>query len=274
MAIASAQCAACSNAEPSTSQRSFVRGASALAVRVAPPPHPGIPVEQSIKDGPGYDDGLMLIDGPTFVATEGWNWMPAMRDRDTSLWQGVRLTYIGEVTVGDPQVITRLPLPGTSSAQVEINVPVRNDAKVAQKVIVEASFEGVHLRLPATIAPGDSALHFTPSAFQQLPLEHPRLWRLNGYGAPNLYHPKLVAAGIDWTVSDQRTATFGVREVTYELTLFDRTRRFAASKRLARRRSASNTTPWTCITKTCERLPRVGHRLSARRRRALPQSCP
>lgn len=36
-------------------------GTNALAVRVTPPPHPGIPAEQSLKDGPGYDGGLMLI---------------------------------------------------------------------------------------------------------------------------------------------------------------------------------------------------------------------
>ena len=54
-----------------------------LAVRVSPPPHPGIPQEQSIKGGPGENGGLMCLDGPTFVATEGWDWIPAVRDRDT-----------------------------------------------------------------------------------------------------------------------------------------------------------------------------------------------
>jgi hypothetical protein len=44
-----------------------------LAVRVSPPPHPGIPQEQSIKGGPGENGGLMCLDGPTFVATEGWD---------------------------------------------------------------------------------------------------------------------------------------------------------------------------------------------------------
>ena len=52
-----------------------------LAVRVSPPPHPGIPQEQSIKGGPGENGGLMCLDGPTFVATEGWDWIPAIRDR-------------------------------------------------------------------------------------------------------------------------------------------------------------------------------------------------
>jgi hypothetical protein len=63
-----------------------------LAVRVSPPPHPGIPQEQSIEGGPGENGGLMCLDGPTFVATEGWDWIPAIRDRDTGIWQKVTLT--------------------------------------------------------------------------------------------------------------------------------------------------------------------------------------
>ena len=63
-----------------------------LAVRVSPPPHPGIPHEQSILGGPGENGGMMCLDGPTFVATEGWDWIPAIRDRDTGIWQPVTLT--------------------------------------------------------------------------------------------------------------------------------------------------------------------------------------
>ena len=111
-------------------------GTNALAVRVAPPPHPGIPAEQSMKDGPGYDGGLMLIDGPTFVDTEGWDWMPAIRDRDTGIWQSVSLEETGTVTLGDPQVITHLPLPDISTADLDINVPVHNDGSVARSIVL------------------------------------------------------------------------------------------------------------------------------------------
>jgi hypothetical protein len=200
-------------------------GTNVLAVRVAPPPHPGIPAEQSIKDGPGYDGGVMLIDGPTFVDTEGWDWMPAIRDRDTGIWQSVSLEETGTVTLGDPQVITRLSLPDTSAADVQINIPVHNDSSAARRVMVTAAFEGVQVRKEADVASGDSTLHLTPDAFPALHLSHPRLWWPNGYGDPNLYHLRLTlstagAAGAG-AISDQRSVTFGVREVTYELTLFD-----------------------------------------------------
>jgi hypothetical protein len=197
-------------------------GTNVLAVRVAPPPHPGIPAEQSIKDGPGYDGGLMLIDGPTFVDTEGWDWMPAIRDRDTGIWQSVNLEETGTVTLGDPQVVTHLPLPDISTADVDINVPVHNAGTVARTVALNAAFEGVQVHTTATVPPGDTTLHLTPDHFGALHLTHPRLWWPNGYGDPNLYHLHLtLSAG--GAASDERTVTFGVREVTYELTLFDHT---------------------------------------------------
>lgn len=120
---------------------------NALAVRVSPPPHPGIPQEQSIKGGPGPDGGSLTIDGPTFVDTEGWDWIPAIRDRDTGLWQGVSLTESGSVTFGDPQVVTRLPLPDISSANVELHLAVHNSSSASIHVTVAVAFEGVRIKM-------------------------------------------------------------------------------------------------------------------------------
>src|SRR5450631_3934181 len=102
-----------------------------LAVRVSPPPHPGIPHEQSIKGGPGENGGAMCLDGPTFVDTEGWDWIPAIRDRNTGIWQAVTIKATSAVHVGDPQIVTRLPLPDIQQAAVEISVPLQNDSAYA-----------------------------------------------------------------------------------------------------------------------------------------------
>jgi hypothetical protein len=45
-----------------------IKPQNVLAVKISPPPHPGIPQEQSIKGGPGENGGMMCLDGPTFVA--------------------------------------------------------------------------------------------------------------------------------------------------------------------------------------------------------------
>jgi hypothetical protein len=53
-------------------------------------------------------------------------------------------------------------------------------------------------------------------------LDHPRLWWPNGYGKPELYQLRLKFSG-DGGESDSRRLHFGVREVTYELSLLDST---------------------------------------------------
>ncbi len=191
-----------------------------LAVRVSPPPHPGIPQEQSIKGGPGENGGLMCLDGPTFVATEGWDWIPAVRDRDTGIWQPVTLTAGGNVKIGDPQIVTKLPLPDTSRADVEITVPFENDSSAPIRGNLKASFDQVTVTKAITIPPGKSTVKLAPSEFGQLAVQHPRLWWPNGYGKPELYHLKLTFAEGDKESSAKQT-TFGVREITYELSLLD-----------------------------------------------------
>lgn len=56
-----------------------------LAVKVTPQPHPGVPHEHTIANGLGKNGGITAIDGPTFLSTIGWDWLPAIRDRDTGL---------------------------------------------------------------------------------------------------------------------------------------------------------------------------------------------
>jgi hypothetical protein len=191
-----------------------------LAVRISPPPHPGIPQEQSIKGGPGENGGLMCLDGPTFVASEGWDWIPAIRDRNSGIWQPVTLTATAAVKIGDPQVVTTLPLPDTSRADVEITVPLENLTDKPVQGTLNASFEQVTVHKDVTIAPGKSEVKLTPAEFAQLTVQNPRLWWPNGYGKQELYHLKLSVSEGN-TESDARTLRFGVREITYELSLLD-----------------------------------------------------
>ena len=209
-----------------------------LAVWVSPPPHPGIPHEQSILGGPGENGGMMCLDGPTFVATEGWDWIPAIRDRDTGIWQPVTLTATGVVKIGDPQVVTKLPLPDTSRADIEIIVPLENVSDKPVKGTLRASIENTNLSKEVTVAPGKSSVKLAPAEFAQLTLQNPRLWWPNGYGKPELYQLKLDFSQ-EGKESDSKQVRFGVREVTYELSLLDskgQLRRMEVSPTAARAR--------------------------------------
>lgn len=193
----------------------------ALAVRVSPPPHPGLPHEESLTAGPGQNGGAMTIDGPTFAASEGWDWIPSVRDRNTGVWQDVLLQAAGEVRIGDPQVRSVLPNPDNSLAELTFAVPVINQGDRPRTVELEARFGDVTLRQSATLAPGAAAtLRFTPAQFAALRVRNPQLWWPNGYGEPVLHNLALTAR-VDGAVSDTRTIRFGIREVSYELSAVD-----------------------------------------------------
>ncbi|GAA0734045.1 glycosyl hydrolase 2 galactose-binding domain-containing protein [Sphingomonas japonica] len=197
-----------------------VAGENVIAVRVSPPPHPGIPHEQSIAGGVGENGGQMAIDGPTFVATEGWDWIPGIRDRNTGMWRNVELLAHGDVRILDPQIVTDLPLPRTDVADVYITVPVRNPTVSIKTVVVKASFGGISVEKTVQAAPGITQVRFAPSEFKQLTVAKPRLWWPNGYGAPELYDIAFEVSA-DGKPSDRKTDRFGIREVSYDLSLFD-----------------------------------------------------
>jgi Exo-beta-D-glucosaminidase Ig-fold domain/Glycosyl hydrolases family 2/Concanavalin A-like lectin/glucanases superfamily/Glycosyl hydrolases family 2, sugar binding domain/Glycosyl hydrolases family 2, TIM barrel domain len=197
-------------------------GQNALAVRVSPPPHPGVAHEQSIKAGPGENGGMEVLDGPTFSAAEGWDWIPGIRDRETGIWQDVTLTATGAVEIGDLQVVTTLPTPDRSEADIEIEAPLTNTSDASIEGDLTAGFDDVKVVKHVTLAPGETLERLEPSDYDQLKVQHPRLWWPNGYGEPALHtlHVSFSSAG---KVSARQQIEFGMREVSYELSLFDQT---------------------------------------------------
>ena len=73
------------------------------------------------------------------MCTIGWDWLNAVRDRDTGLWQKVWLSASGPVLVEDPLVITDLPLPSTATADVTVKATLENTSDKAQKGVLEGS---------------------------------------------------------------------------------------------------------------------------------------
>jgi glycosyl hydrolase family 2/Ig-like domain-containing protein/concanavalin A-like lectin/glucanase superfamily protein len=194
--------------------------ANVLAVRVSPPPHPGIPHEQSVAAGPGRNGGSLAIDGPTFIATEGWDWIPGVRDRNTGLWQDVELSSSGDIRILDPQIVSSLPLPRTDSAELTLHVPVENQGTNPTSARVEAHIGTIHVSKDVTLPLGETEIVLAAKEFPQLRLANPRLWWPNGYGKQDLYTAQLSVA-IAGHRSDSRAVRFGIRQITYELSLFD-----------------------------------------------------
>ncbi|RYY43618.1 MAG: glycoside hydrolase family 2, partial [Sphingomonadales bacterium] len=189
-----------------------------LEVRISPPPRPGFPHEQSLANGPGNNGGQMTLDGPTFVAAEGWDWIPGVRDRNAGLWQDVKLAVTGPVRIGDLDVRTILPRADNKVADVTIEVPLVNQSDQPQSVTVRAAFDAVALTKTVTAAPGASIVTLSPAEFPALHVANPRLWWPNGYGAPEL-HALRVTTATAGGASDERHIRFGMREISYDLTV-------------------------------------------------------
>jgi beta-galactosidase/beta-glucuronidase len=193
--------------------------ANAIAVRISPPPHPGIPHEQSVAAGPGNNGGSMALDGPTFIAAEGWDWIPGIRDRNTGIWQSVELRATGALRLRDPHIITHLPLPRTDTADITFIVPVENRGAAVEGTVT-VRIAGATVRKKALFSPGTTSVTLAASEFPQLHLASPRLWWPNGYGSPELYTARM-EVGDEHTVSDSREQRIGIRELSYDLSLFD-----------------------------------------------------
>jgi hypothetical protein len=188
-----------------------------IAVLVSPQPNPGVPHEHALRAGIGPNGGISAMDGPTFLCTLGWDWIPAIRDRDTGIWQKVFLSASGPVLVKDPLVTTDLPLPKTDSSDVAVQATVENVTDKPETGVLEGTIENVMFQQPVQLPPHSSQqVRFEPRSTPALRIENPRLWWPNGYGAQNLYHLHLDFRA-DGDVTDARDLDFGIRKISYSV---------------------------------------------------------
>ncbi|MBS5978983.1 MAG: glycoside hydrolase family 2 [Dysgonomonas mossii] len=196
-------------------------GENILAVHVFPPHNPGIPHEQSMIAGQGLNGGVLSTDGPTFISSIGWDWIPGIRDRNTGIWQDVRLKVGGDIIIGDPLVTTDILLPDTTQAKISIKNIVRNITSKTVNGTLTAKIENINISLPFTLAANEEKeITFTPEQFKELNIKNPRLWWPNGYGRPELYNLELTVQANN-KVSDTKFLKFGIREMSYELMVND-----------------------------------------------------
>lgn len=189
-----------------------------LAIHIYPPSNPGIPHEQSRLAGMGPNGGQLALDGPTFISSEGWDWVPGIRDRNIGIWQDVQLHYTNAVTLSNPQVITDLPLPDTSKADITIKVGVTNNSKEAQSIMVKGTIDNIVVEKQVYLNGGEhKQVIFSTATHPSLRLVQPKLWWPNGYGNPSLYQLILKVTDNANRISDEQQVRFGIRELSYEM---------------------------------------------------------
>lgn len=191
-----------------------------LAVLVHPQPHPGVPHEHTVALGIGKNGGVSAIDGPTFLSTIGWDWLAAVRDRDTGIWQPVTLSDDGAISIEDPFVKTALS-DDLTSADLNITLQLSNRSKseVHAELIGEIDGQGAPRSFHRQLTlPPDSNTPLALDAKEEptLHIQQPLLWWPNGYGPQNLSHLKL-SVNVSGALSDTASIQFGVRKIKYSV---------------------------------------------------------
>lgn len=198
------------------------KGKNILAVHILPPNNPGIPHEQSMIAGQGLNGGVLSIDGATFISSMGWDWIPGIRDRNIGIWQDVRIKAVNQIKIIDPQVITKINLPDTTSAEISVFADVKNetDKNVEGKATIR--IEDIEVEQAFFLAPFETKkLSFSPDNYPTLKIKNPRLWWPNGYGKQELYLLDMNVSNKQ-TISDSKRVRFGIREMSYELMVHDK----------------------------------------------------
>jgi beta-mannosidase len=193
-------------------------GVAAVAVLVAPQPHPGVPHEHTLALGIGKNGGEATVDGPTFLATQGWDWLAAVRDRDTGIWLPVTVSASGPAVVRDPYVTSDLARTN-DAANLAVSAIVKNlTAESVDGTLVgtiAGHGEAIQFRRDVTIeANTSSVVSFDSATAPKLHVERPKLWWPNGYGEQNLYTLTLTLE-VGGRVSSSQTTSFGIRRIDY-----------------------------------------------------------
>ncbi len=145
------------------------------------------------------------------------DWNPTPPDKMMGVWREIFLTQSGEVSLRHPFVASRLGR-DYKTAELTVSAELNNTSSAAVKGTLYVKLQGFELKQNVELAGGETRiLKFSPTQFPKLKLGHPQLWWPYQMGAPSLQTAKLFME-IGKRVSDQADVTFGIREVTSELT--------------------------------------------------------
>jgi exo-1,4-beta-D-glucosaminidase len=213
-------------------------GNNYVAVKIYQVDHPGTPntgVQKEVfGDTRHFSDDIFK--DVTLKISGGWDCAPVVRDRNMGIYQDVYISFTNEVDIVNPYIITRLPVPDTTSADITITAQVVNVSGKVQKgllkgkidLINEVDFvtytkkmpgkmESVTFEKEVEVNPGDTVnVTFTSKDFSQLTIKNPYLWWPNGYGQQYLHNLELSYV-LDNKVSSKKDVEFGIRELSSNL---------------------------------------------------------
>jgi exo-1,4-beta-D-glucosaminidase len=194
----------------------FIReGKNVLAVKIFPLDYPGMPDKQLEVFGKLRRFGGEIYRNVTESMILGYDCMMTVPDRNIGICQKVYIDWSAAVDIRNPFIITDLPLPDTSRAELKISAELSNNSSSAIKGILRGTIPQAGMEFSQAV---DLKAHETKLIrFDENPLmENPCLWWPLNYGKQYLYDLYLQFE-TKGTVSDVKKITFGVREISTEM---------------------------------------------------------
>jgi beta-galactosidase/beta-glucuronidase len=191
-----------------------------LAVAIYPPEHPGKPAPEPLT--PFADPGQNMADGAiardyTKWDVMGWDWQPAVRDRDMGITEDVFVWASGPLELTDLYVSSDLRLPDTTMADISISATLINHSRkpltTTVKGTVSSGSDVIRFQIPVMLKAGEEKeIAFNQNNIPELSLRNPKLWWPAGYGKQNLYTVKLQAESADG-MSASVQSSLGIRKI-------------------------------------------------------------
>ena len=146
------------------------------------------------------------------------DWNPRPLDENMGITQTVKLVASGPVSIQDVFVIPSLDTETFAEADLEVRVTLRNNcASAFSGEIVLGIQDGETCKVPVELAANEERIvSLTPEQAANLHIDNPRVWWSYDLGTPELYDID-VNIQTEGQVSDTRSVTFGVREITSRL---------------------------------------------------------
>ncbi|WP_028296010.1 glycoside hydrolase family 2 protein [Olivibacter sitiensis] len=211
------------------------KGKNTLAVNVLPidvPGQSGLKTERRTgAQGENHNGGDGLIgENVTMLMSAGWDFTfpDGVRDRNTGIWREVELFATDEVILEHPFVISKIPLPDTSSSRQTVSVEVTNHSNSRQNGTLKGTISPGNTIFEKTISllPHEAkTITFDPEEYKQLIIQDPKLWWPINKGEQNLYQLDLSFIQ-DKKVGHSISTRFGIREITSDQHTPDSSRRF------------------------------------------------
>lgn len=197
-------------------------GSNCVALAVYGPDHSGHPSEPPLTPlaPPGRNMGAdgNFARNYTKLDTIGWDWTPAVRDRDMGISEDVFLSFSQGARLDELHVSTELALPDTTRASVEASLELTNDEDeeengILRVILTHPSGKTSSYELPYSLKAKETVgISLNGENCPILNVFRPALWWPVGMGGQPLYTLRITRLSDDGQSSSTQTR-FGIRKV-------------------------------------------------------------